>query len=66
MSLGFLGGSTASRRLTEGGVVFDETAGLKQVYVHRAPDPAMLLRRYYEPRPAKDSVRWRPSNRRVS
>ena len=52
--------------LTEGGVVFDETAGLKQVYVHAVPDPAMLLHRYYDSRPAGDLARWRSSNRRVS
>ena len=34
-------------RMTDGGVVFDETAGLKQLYVHRIPNPVDLLRRYY-------------------
>lgn len=33
--------------MTGGGVVFDETAGLKQIYVHREPDPAALLAQYY-------------------
>ena len=39
--------------MTGGGVVFDETAGLKQIYVHREPDPAALLARYYESVDAK-------------
>lgn len=34
-------------RATGGGVVFDETAGLKQLYVHHLPEPADLLERYY-------------------
>ena len=34
--------------LTTGGIVFDETAGLKQLYVHSAPEPTALLRRYYD------------------
>ena len=38
--------------LTDGGVVFDETAGLKQIYVHRVPQPEEMLRRYYAPRSA--------------
>ena len=63
---GLLGRLDRIEALTEGGVVFDETAGLKQVYVHRAPDPATLLHRYYDSRSAEDRVRWRPSNRRVS
>ena len=63
---GLLGRLDRIEALTEGGVVFDETAGLKQVYVHRAPDPARLLHRYYDSRSAEDRVRWRPSNRRVS
>ena len=33
--------------ITDGGVVFDETAGLKQLYVHRSPDPIALLDRCY-------------------
>ena len=45
--------------LTDGDVVFDETAGLKQVYVHRAPDPATLLCQYYESRSVVESrKRW--------
>ena len=36
-------------RATDGGVVFDETAGLKQLYVHRLPEPVDLLERYYQP-----------------
>ena len=63
---GLLGRLDRIESLTEGGVVFDETAGLKQVYVHSSPDPAMLLHRYYDSRPAEDRVQWRPSNRRVS
>ena len=35
-------------RMTDGGFVFDETAGLKQLYVHRIPQPDELLKRYYE------------------
>ena len=34
-------------RMTDGGVVFDETAGLKQLYLHRMPNPDDLLERYY-------------------
>lgn len=34
-------------RMTRGGVVFDETAGLKQLYVHHLPEPIELLRQYY-------------------
>ena len=63
---GLLGRLDRIEALTEGGVVFDETAGLKQVYVHRAPDPTTLLHRYYRSRSAEDRVRWQPSNRRVS
>ena len=36
-------------RMTDGGFVFDETAGLKQLYVHRIPQPDELLKQYYEP-----------------
>lgn len=62
---GLLGRLDRIEALTEGGVVFDETAGLKQVYVHEAPNPARLLHRYYEPRSAEDQVRW-PSRQRAS
>ncbi|MCY4122427.1 MAG: DUF4007 family protein [Acidobacteria bacterium] len=62
---GLLGRLDRIEALTEGGVVFDETAGLKQVYVHEAPDPARLLHRYYEPRSTEDQVRW-PSRQQVS
>ena len=62
---GLLGRLDRIEALTEGGVVFDETAGLKQVYVREAPDPARLLHRYYDPRLAEDRVRW-ASRRRVS
>ena len=34
--------------LTDGAIVFDETAGLKQVYVHTLPVAEDLLRKYYE------------------
>ena len=47
-SPGCSAGSTAIEALTDGGVVFDETAGLKQIYVHSAPEPTALLRRYYD------------------
>ena len=33
--------------ITSGSVVFDETAGLKQLYVHRLPEPIEMLRRCY-------------------
>jgi hypothetical protein len=33
--------------LSDGGIAFDETAGLKQVYVHRLPNPHSFLDRYY-------------------
>ena len=53
--------------LTGGGVVFDETAGLKQIYVHRAPEPTALLHRYYDSRSAETPERWTPAlNRPVS
>ncbi len=53
--------------LTDGGVVFDETAGLKQIYVHGPPDPAALLRRYYDSRSVENRERWtQGTNRRVS
>ena len=49
---GLLGRLDRIEALTDGGVVFDETAGLKQVYVHRTPDPATLLHRYFDSRSA--------------
>ena len=53
--------------LTDGGVVFDETAGLKQIYVHSTPEPTALLRRYYDSRSVENLGRWTPArNRRVS
>ena len=53
--------------LTDGGVVFDETAGLKQIYVHSTPKPPPLLRRYYDSRSDENPGRWTPArNRRVS
>ena len=56
---GLLGRLDRIEALTEGDVVFDETAGLKQVYVHRAPDPATFLRDYYESRSVVESrERW--------
>ena len=64
---GLLGRLDRIEALTDGGVVFDETAGLKQVYVHRAPDPATLLRRYYDSRPVENRERWTQArNQRVS
>lgn len=56
---GLLGRLDRIEVLTDGDVVFDETAGLKQVYVHRAPDPATFLHRYYESRLVVESrERW--------
>ncbi len=34
--------------VTDGNVVFDQTAGLQQLLVHRLPDAHDILRRYYE------------------
>ena len=55
---GLLGRLDRIESLTEGSVVFDETAGLKQLYVHRVPDPVTLLRRYYDSRPVENRGRW--------
>lgn len=56
---GLLGRLDRIEALTDGDVVFDETAGLKQVYVHRAPDPETFLHRYYESRSVVESrERW--------
>ena len=44
--------------LTDGGVVFDETAGLKQIYVHRAPEPVTLLQHHYESPVAERRDKW--------
>ena len=33
--------------ITSGGVVFDETAGLRQLYVHQLPEPIEMLRQCY-------------------
>ena len=33
--------------ITAGDVVFDETAGLKQLYVHRLPEPIEMLKLCY-------------------
>ena len=63
---GLLGRLDRIEALTEGGVVFDETAGLKQIYLHKAPDPTTLLHRYYRSRSGEDRVRWQPRKRRVS
>ena len=61
---GLLGRLDRIEVLTDGDVVFDETAGLKQVYVHRAPDPATFLRRYYESRSVVESrERWTQARR---
>ena len=45
---GLLGRLDRIEALTEGGIMFDETAGLKQIYAHSAPEPTALLRRYYD------------------
>jgi hypothetical protein len=37
-------------RATNGAVVYDETAGLKQIFVHKTLEPKTLLERYYERR----------------
>ena len=55
---GLLGRLDRIEALTDGDVVFDETAGLKQVYVHRAPDPATFLRQHYESRSVESRERW--------
>ena len=64
---GLMGRLDRIEALTDGGVVFDETAGLKQIYVHRAPEPTALLHRYYDSRSAETPERWTPAlNRPVS
>ena len=64
---GLLGRLDRIEALTDGGVLFDETAGLKQVYVHRVPDPAALLLRYYDSRPVGNRGQWTQArNQRVS
>ena len=55
---GLLGRLDRLETLTDGGVVFDETAGLKQIYVHRKPEPVTLLQHYYESRAAETRNRW--------
>lgn len=55
---GLLGRLDRIEALTDGGVVFDETAGLKQIYVHRAPDATALLCRYYDSRSAAGQNPW--------
>lgn len=35
------------KRITDGKLVYDETAGLKQVIVHELPSPLRILKRYY-------------------
>ena len=44
---GLLGRLDRIEALTDGGIVFDETAGLKQIYVHNAPEPTASLVEYY-------------------
>ena len=64
---GLLGRLDRIEALTAGRVVFDETAGLKQIYVHRAPDSTALLRRYYDSRSAENREQWtQATNRRAS
>ncbi len=64
---GLLGRLERIEALTDGGIVFDETAGLKQIYVHRAPEPEALLRRYYPSRSVDNRGRWtQATTRRVS
>jgi len=50
--------------LTHGAVTFDETAGLKQIYIHDRPDAAALLRRYYEPTVVADREPWTQAGNR--
>ncbi len=42
--------------LSQGALVFDETAGLKQVYVHKLPDAAGFLETYYKARRRKGAA----------
>jgi hypothetical protein len=44
-------------RLTRGAVTLDETAGLKQLFIHRASDPRRLLREHYYTSASK-GVAW--------
>jgi hypothetical protein len=46
--------------LTKGAVAFDETAGLKQLYVHRVPEPWTYLQEHYRRKGTKDTA-WRQS-----
>ncbi len=55
---GLLGRLDRLEAVTDSGVVFDETAGLKQIYVHQVPDPVTLLQQYYESRAAETRNRW--------
>ena len=64
---GLLGRLDRIEALTDGGVVFDETAGLKQIYVHRMPEPVTLLQHYYESPAAETRDQWSTARiRRVS
>jgi hypothetical protein len=36
--------------MTDGAIVFHDTAGLRQLLVHRAADATALLRQHYAPR----------------
>ena len=40
--------------LTDGAIAFDETAGLKQIYVHELPERDGVLRQYYGAQESKD------------
>ena len=55
---GLLGRLDRIEAMTDGGVVFDETAGLKQVYVHRVSEPVTLLQHHYESRAAETRDQW--------
>lgn len=47
-------------RWTDGALSYDDTAGLRQLYRHRAIDALALLKRAYEPAPgAEGRRRWR-------
>ena len=45
---GLLGRLDRLEAVTDGDIVYDETAGLKQIYVHRLPEPVTLLEQYFE------------------
>ena len=52
MKTGLIGRLEELETLTKGQLVYDETSGLKQVFVREAVDPLMVLRTYYRGRQA--------------